>query len=181
MGYSTTLLSGVAKNEKTGEFGMSSGQSPFDFSQYNGSQTQDQTPTVTERSDGGPQGNVDWSSGVSGFGSSPAALDSVSPDHGVVAAPVLWLYSAFAAAVVSLGVASLLGTLPAAAISAWVLGGPIAIALVAAFTLNDTKSRTFPLYSASQMVPWLYRFTVAASLAAVAASAWGIANWAGRL
>jgi len=160
---------------------MSSGQSPFDFSQYNGSQTQDQTPTLTERSQGDPRGNLDWNSGISGFGSTPAAVSSAAPGRGVVAAPVQWLYAAFAAAVVAIGVASLLGTLPAAEISAWVLGGPIAIALVAAFTLNDTKSRTFPLYSASQMVLWLYRATVAASLAAVVVSAWGIANWVGRL
>lgn len=160
---------------------MSSGQSPFDFSQYNGSQTRDSVATPTGGPDGGLPGSVDWIGGSSVFGTASSSPDSSGLPRGVVSAPVPWLFSAFGAAFLSLVLASVFGAAPVAAISAWVLGGPIATALVAVFTLKDTKSRTFPLYSGSRVVPWLYRITIAASLAAVLVSAWSIANWAGRL
>jgi hypothetical protein len=160
---------------------MSGGQSPFDFSQYNGSQTQDQSTTLTDRSGGVTPGYVDWINQPSAFGSSIPSSGSDGLSLRIVSAPLAWLFSAFGAASVSVALASAFGAVPGAAVTAWVLGGPVAIALMAVFTLKDTKSRTFALYSASRAVPWLYRITVTVSLVAVVLSAWSIANWAGRL
>ncbi|MDP9905643.1 hypothetical protein [Arthrobacter bambusae] len=74
-----------------------------------------------------------------------------------------------------------LGNVATLAVSFWVLGGPVAIALLAVFSLRDTRARTFAMYSSGPGVSWLYRLTVASSLAAVVISALSIANWAGRL
>ena len=160
---------------------MSGGQSPFDFSQYNGSQTQDQSAALTDRSGAVMPGNVDWINQPSAFGSSIPSSGTDGLPLRIVSAPVAWLFSAFGAASVSVVLASAFGAVPGAAVTAWVLGGPVAIALMAVFTLKDTRSRTFALYSASRTVPWLYRITVTVSLVAVVLSAWSIANWAGRL
>jgi hypothetical protein len=67
------------------------------------------------------------------------------------------------------------------AIVAWLLGGPVAIALIAFFSLRDTRARTHTLYSSEAMVPWIYRLALVLSLAAVVVSALNIADWVGRL
>lgn len=96
-------------------------------------------------------------------------------------APVIWLAGAIACSVLSLVVAAGFGASPALAILAWLVGGPVAIALIAFFSLRDTRARTHTLYSADAMVPWLYRLALVLSLAAVVVSALNIANWVGRL
>jgi hypothetical protein len=160
---------------------LSSGGNPFDFSKYNSSGPE--PPSSHSLSDGHPQAPVSGTvADVSfAFGSQQAAVD-FAPHHGAAAkAPVVWLAGAIACAVAALVVASGFGGSPALAISAWLLGGPVAIALVACFSLRDTRARTHPLYSAGRSVPWIYRLAVVASLAAVVVSALHIANWAGRL
>ncbi|WP_190987949.1 hypothetical protein [Pseudarthrobacter sulfonivorans] len=115
------------------------------------------------------------------FGSHETAVN-LAPHRGAPAkAPVIWLAGAIACAVVSLVVAAGFGATPALAISAWLVGGPIAIALIAFFSLRDTRARTHTLYSADAMVPWIYRLALVLSLAAVVISALNIANWVGRL
>lgn len=96
-------------------------------------------------------------------------------------APVVWLAGAIACSVLSLVVGAGFGASPALTILAWLVGGPVAIALIAFFSLRDTRARTHTLYSADAMVPWLYRLALVLSLAAVVVSALNIANWVGRL
>lgn len=116
-----------------------------------------------------------------GFGSQQAVVD-MAPHQGVAAkAPVLWLVGAIACAIGALVVAAAFGASPPLAISAWLVGGPVAIALIAFFSLRDTLARTHTLYSADAMVPWIYRLALVLSLAAVVISALNIANWVGRL
>ncbi|MDR7083608.1 hypothetical protein J2X01_002903 [Arthrobacter ginsengisoli] len=160
---------------------MSSGSNPFDFSKYNSSgPAPSSAPSLTN---GQPQAPAAAPSGNAsfGFGSQQAAAD-LSPQFGAAAkAPVIWLAGAIACALVAIVVAAGFGASPPLAISAWFVGGPIAIALIACFSLRDTRARTHTLYSADARVPWIYRLALVLSLAAVVVSALSIANWVGRL
>ncbi|QCB96203.1 hypothetical protein E5206_04060 [Arthrobacter sp. PAMC25564] len=163
---------------------MSNGPSPFDFSQYSGTPANSQSPAPADGQFGDAQNRVAPADPFAGFGGSVSTLPHATHDatgSEVVAAPMLWLYIAAAAAALSIGVALTFGQLPAAAISAWFLGGPVAIAAVALFSLKDTRARTFTLYSGSAVAPWMQRLALLASLVAVVVSALHIANWAGRL
>jgi hypothetical protein len=160
---------------------LSSGSNPFDFSKYSSSGPEPSSPHSL--TDGQPQAPASGTAAdVSfAFGSQQAAVD-LAPHHGAAAkAPVLWLAGAIACATVALVLATGFGASPALAISAWLLGGPVAIALVACFSLRDTRARTHTLYSAAGSVPWIYRLALVVSLAAVVVSALHIANWVGRL
>lgn len=160
---------------------LSNGSNPFDFSKYNSSGPEpSSSQSLTEGQPQAPASGtvVDVSFA---FGSQQPPVD-FDPHHGAAAkAPVLWLAGAIACAVVALVVAAGFGASPPLAFSAWLLGGPVAIALVACFSLRDTRARTYPLYSAAGSVPWIYRLALVVSLAAVIVSALHIANWVGRL
>lgn len=168
---------------------LSNGSNPFDFSKYNSSGPEPSSSrSLTE---GQPQAPASGTvADVSfAFGSQQPPVD-FDPHHGAAAkAPVLWLAGAIACAVIALVVASVValvlppgfGASTPLAISAWFLGGPFAIALVACFSLRDTRARTHTLYSAARSVPWIYRLALVLSLAAVVVSALHIANWVGRL
>lgn len=160
---------------------MSSGSNPFDFSKYNSSGPE--TSPSRSLTDGQQQAPTAASvpDAAFGFGSQQAAAD-LAPHLGAAAkAPVLWLAGAIACAIVALVVAAGFGASPVLAISAWLVGGPVAIALIAFFSLRDTRARAHTLYSADARVPWIYRFALVLSLAAVVLSALCIADWAGRL
>ena len=160
---------------------LSNGSNPFDFSKYNSSgQASSSAPSLAN---GQPQAPAAAPSAEAsfGFGGQQAAAD-LTPHFGAAAkAPVIWLAGAILCAVVALVVAAFLGASPTLAISAWVVGGPVAIALIACFSLRDTRARTHTLYSADAKVPWIYRLALVLSLAAVVVSALSIANWVGRL
>lgn len=160
---------------------LSSGSNPFDFSKYNSSGPE---PSPSRSlTDGPPQApTVATAAHASfGFGSQQAAAD-LAPHLGAAAkAPVIWLAGAIACAIVALVVAAGFGASPPLAISSWFVGGPVAIALIACFSLRDTRARTHTLYSADARVPWIYRLSLVLSLAAVVVSALSIANWVGRL
>jgi hypothetical protein len=160
---------------------LSNGSNPFDFSKYNSSGPE----PVSSRSltEGQPQSPAAGNpADVSfAFGSHQTVVN-LAPHLGAPAkAPVIWLAGAIACAVASLVVAAGFGASPALAISAWLVGGPVAIAMIAFFSLRDTRARTHTLYSADAMVPWIYRLALVLSLAAVVISALNIANWVGRL
>lgn len=158
---------------------LSSGGSPFDFSKYNSSPPGPSSPqSVTDGQTQVPvSGAADYSFS---FGNQQTMLE-LDPFHGATARPPLsWLAAAIFCAIAALVLAAGFGAGPAFAISAWLLGGPVAIALVACFSLRDNRARTHPLYSASKAVPWIYRLALIASLAAVVVSALCIANWVGR-
>ncbi len=160
---------------------MSSGGNPFDFSKYNSSGPKPSSSHFL--TDGQPQtpatGIVPDVSFA--FGSHQTEVNLAPHLDAPAKAPVIWLAGAIACAVVSLMVAAGFGASPAFAISAWLVGGPVAIALIAFFSLRDTRARTHTLYSADAMVPWIYRLALVLSLAAVVISALNIANWVGRL
>ena len=159
---------------------MSNGSNPFDFSKYNSAGPE----TLSSRSltDGQPQPSAEGNADVSfAFGGHQTVVNLAPHSDEPAKAPVIWLAGAIACSVVSLVVAAVFGATPALAISAWLVGGPVAIALIAFFSLRDTRARTHTLYSADAMVPWIYRLALVLSLAGVVISALNIANWAGRL
>ncbi|WP_426225102.1 hypothetical protein [Pseudarthrobacter sp. DSP2-3-2b1] len=160
---------------------LSNGGNPFDFSKYNSSGLE--PASSRPLAEGQPQSPAAGSPVDVSFAFGGHQTDAYLASHlGVPAkAPVIWLTGAIACAVVSLVVAAAFGASPALAISAWLMGGPVAIALIAFFSLRDTRARTHTLYSADAKVPWLYRLALFLSLAAVVTSALNIANWVGRL
>lgn len=101
--------------------------------------------------------------------------------QGPSSAPAIWLYASLAVSVIALVVALVFGATPALAIVAWVLAGPVAIALVAVFTLQDNRARTAALYSVNPAMTWIYRGAIALSLIAVIVSALKIADWVGHI
>ena len=160
---------------------LSSGSNPFDFSKYNSSgPAPSSAPSLTN---GQPQAPAAAPSADAsfGFGSQPATADLAPPVGAAAKAPVIWLAGAIACAIAALVVAAGFGASPPLAISSWFVGGPVAIALIACFSLRDTRARTHTLYSADARVPWIYRLSLVLSLAAVVVSALSIANWVGRL
>lgn len=177
---------------------------PFDFSEYSRPQpgnsgAPDQGGGDFTRPSGGfgapPSLSQQPPSGFgqppSGFGQPPgmAAVDSfggVGPSAPVQmrTAPTAWLTAAGAVAVIGLIVAVVaLAALDSGplAVVAWVLSGPVAIGLLAAFTYRDTQARASAFYSEPLWVPWATRVVLAVSCIAVLISAWNIADWIGRL
>lgn len=160
---------------------LSSGSNPFDFSKYNSSGPEPSpSSSLTE---GQPQAPTAAAAADASFGfDSQQAASDLAPRLGAAAkAPVIWLVCAIASALVALVIAAAFGASPVMAISAWLVGGPVAIALIAFFSLRDTRARTQTLYSAEPSVPWIYRLALVLSLASVVLSALRIADWAGRL
>ena len=84
-------------------------------------------------------------------------------------------------AAAGLVLAIVLGSLTTLAVLAWVLAGPVAFALLARFTVRDTVQRAMPVYSRSKGAQRGYWVVVVLALAGIVASAWHIAEWAGRL
>jgi hypothetical protein len=159
---------------------MSSGGSPFDFSKYTGSSSPKVTDDSPSSSSFTAESNIALSTEIS-FGDEAFTHGSRASSARLASAPVQWLFLGTAIAAVAIFITALFGGNPAAAISAWVLGGPVAIAFLAFFTMRDTRARTFVLYSASELVPWLYGGTLLVSSIAVVMSALRIADWVGRL
>lgn len=159
---------------------MSSGGSPFDFSKYTGAGSPTPSEGSSTSSAFGAESNVDLDREIN-FSDAAFGHESRPGDRPVMRPPVKWLFLAAAVALIAIVVATIFGGNPFAAISAWILGGPLAIASLAVFTMRDTRARTFVLYSASGLVPWLYGVTLLASSTAVVLSALRIADWVGRL
>ncbi len=65
-------------------------------------------------------------------------------------------------------------------IAGWLLSGPGAIGLLAAFVLADSRRRQRAWYVPSRLAGWLRRVLVVAALAAVVACAWAIADVVAR-
>jgi hypothetical protein len=160
---------------------LSNGSNPFDFSKYNSSGPEPVSSRSLTEGPLQPPPAGDAADVSFAFSSHQAVVNLAPHLDAPAKAPVIWLAGAIACAVVSLVVAAGFGASPALAISAWLVGGPVAIALIAFFQLRDTRARTLTLYSADAMVPWLHRLALVLSLAAVVMSALNIANWVGRL
>lgn len=115
----------------------------------------------------------DW--GSSG-GSTPSSDDGRG---GIASAPVVWLGLGGLAALCSLGV-GLVSSSPKVAAVAWLLGGPVAIGLLAVFVSKDTVRRAEPFYAVSFVAEWGRRLLVVLALVAVAVNAWTIADFVAR-
>jgi hypothetical protein len=112
-----------------------------------------------------------------GGGSTAAYTDP----YAVGQPPVLWLIGAAVLAVVCAVAAAILGTSPQVAFAAWVGAGPVAIGLLAAFSVQDTAQRARPVYSAQPWTRVLYWAVVVLAFIGIGISAWQLALWAGRL
>lgn len=148
---------------------MTSGENPFDFSQYNGASGQP-APRSHEAQ------LVSQSIAIDGS-PSPTSIGGA----GVVSAPLFWCYLAAGCALVGITLGLIVGGVPAMAITGWAIGGPAAIVLLAVFSLHDTRARTSAMYSASGLATWLCRAVLLLSMVAVVIGALRIANWIGHI
>ncbi|WP_354523923.1 hypothetical protein [Mycolicibacterium sp. 624] len=98
-----------------------------------------------------------------------------------VARPPLALFGlAIALATAGAVIAGVWGDALAAAGVGWLLAGPLAIGLLAIYTLVDTRRRTNAVYSAPSWTGAAYWTAVTVCMAGIAISAWYLALWAGR-
>lgn len=149
---------------------VSTSPNPFDFSQYTSTHPVSQGPDI------GQQVPVPVPESPFGFGTDPAfsaPLEAARP-------PVGWIVAAGALALLGLAGAVVLGTDVRLAVVSWLLAGPVAIGLLAVFTVRDTGQRAKPVYTAPSWVTAAYRVTLGLSLLGVVAGALRIADWAGR-
>ena len=72
------------------------------------------------------------------------------------------------------------GTAIVAAGIGWLLAGPVAIGVLAVYTLVDTRRRTDAVYSAPSWIGAAYWTVVVVCLIGIAVGAWELALWAGR-
>lgn len=170
---------------------------PFDFSDFGAAPS---PPTHPSRGPGSPghtfAGSFDpFDSPAPGRGGQPGHGPGPQDDIFHQPAPALrslttagppWplIFGALACAVLG-AVASAVdiwvpGT-PTLAMIGWVLAGPIAIGVLAAFTRVDTHRRTVAVYSAGHWIRTGYWGVLATCLVGVGIAAWQIALWAGRL
>jgi hypothetical protein len=115
-------------------------------------------------------------------GAAPGGLGQpTNPSAGQpVRAPVVWLGAAGVSVLASLGIGSQSSMRPALAVLAWVLGGFVAVSLLALFTVQDCKRRASEWYVKQR---WTSSAQLAIGLlaaAAVAVSATYFAIYAGR-
>lgn len=171
---------------------MSDSGRPFDFGQLGGAGTPHNPPVSADSSGAGSPNPFAGSAGKnvhSGFSQDDSSAGSSGTNFNYdgaaplrpVGAPVVWLFGSMAAAVIALVLALIVGGDPVMAVTAWILAGPVAIALVAVFSFQDTRARTAALYSSSDFATWLYRGVIILSLIAVVVSALRIADWVGRI
>ncbi|MFY2786890.1 hypothetical protein [Rhodococcus sp. MALMAid1271] len=72
-------------------------------------------------------------------------------------------------------------TSAAFAFAGWAVAGPLAIGLLAAHTMSDTKQRAKPFYSQSGWAVPTYWVVLAVAFIGVGLCSWLIADWAARL
>jgi hypothetical protein len=100
--------------------------------------------------------------------------------------PIAWLVAAGAAVVAGLALAVGPLTAPdrfpfALVFAAWVLCGPLAIMLLAGFTVADAAAQARTLVVPSPGLRVCYWVVFVAALAGIVLSAWSIAQFVGRL
>lgn len=102
-----------------------------------------------------------------------------------VASPPLRLFAAaLAAAIVGVicgGLVTLTGSGVLLAFAGWLLAGPAAIGVLAAFNSVDTRRRLSSVYSAPTWLSSAYWVVLATCAVGIGVAAWQIALWAGRL
>lgn len=95
--------------------------------------------------------------------------------------PLAWLATAIVCAIAASALAAIFGSDAAVAGVCWLLGGPVAIALLAIFTYQDTARQADVFYSRVTWIPVAYGATIVLIFMAISASALQLALWAGRL
>ena len=122
----------------------------------------------------------DWPiSGGDDAGTPIASKTDASVPPRVSSPPVAWLVAGIAATVGALAV-PVVSDSHVLAVFGWLLGGAVAILLLAAFVHFDLKRRSEGLARDSAAVPWLRRALVLLAGAAVTANAWTIADAVAR-
>lgn len=173
---------------------------PFDFSDFSSTPTtaaaltSDVRPPERNAAVGAPRQHANLDTGFDPFtdappreakghdvfrATTPWATESTSSL--TVARPPLALFGlAIALAAAGAVIAGVWGDAVAAAGVGWLLAGPLAIGLLAIYTLVDTRRRTNAVYSAPSWTVAMYWTVVAVCLIGISTSAWHLALWAGR-
>lgn len=95
--------------------------------------------------------------------------------------PLGLLIAASACTVVSIFIGLSSAWHPARSIVGWLLGGVVAVGLVAWFTILDTKRRADPYYLARAAGIWVRRAVLLAAVVGVALNAWHFADYVSRV
>lgn len=169
---------------------MTSGSSPFDFSDFGGRGSAGSPRTDTRPRPYSVTGGFDPFAGEPRL--LPPAVD-LAPDASVVQTttpalsvtrpPLALIVAAFAFAAVGIGLGTAAACMDSSTLLAfvgWLLAGPAAIGGLACFTHIDTRRRLNSVYSAPTWLSTGYWAVVAACGAGIALGAWQIALWAGR-
>jgi hypothetical protein len=173
---------------------------PFDFSDFGSPPTTAAAPTAGFRPQAGtaavgaPRQDANLDTGFDPFLDVPprqakshdvlgatTSWATESANSLTVARPPLALFGlAIALAAAGAVIAGVWGDALAAACVGWILAGPLAIGLLAIYTLVDTQRRTNAVYSAPSWIGAVYWTVVAMCLTGISISAWHLALWAGR-
>lgn len=94
--------------------------------------------------------------------------------------PVGWLAAALSIVAVALVLAAV-SDAPTLIGAAWLLSGPVAISVLAVFTLRDTRRRANVVYASRAWVARSYQLCLVVATLGIVLSATRIAFWAGRL
>ena len=94
--------------------------------------------------------------------------------------PWPWLAGSALSVLAALALAAQAAGRPLLAITGWLLGGFLAVGLVAGFTLADLRRRSSPWHSSGPGPGALRSAVLLAAVLSVAANAWRFADWAGR-
>lgn len=170
-----------------------SSQNPFDFSDFGPPPMPSGRPPGGQgQTPAGPAPDSGLNSGFDPFANAPpprlpprdafGAADTRSGGADLaVAHPPLGLFALAAGlAAVGIMVAAVWGAALLAAAAGWLLAGPVAIGVLAAYTRVDTRRRTQAVYSAPTWTGMVYAAVVAVCLIGIALGAWHLAVWVGR-
>ena len=173
---------------------------PFDFSDFGSTPTTAAALASDARPPGGtagveaPRQRTNLDTGFDPFSDAPprqakphdvfrptTPWATESTNSLTVARPPLALFGlAIALATAGAVIAGVWGDALAAAGVGWLLAGPLAIGLLAIYTLVDTRRRTDAVYSAPSWTGGVYWTVVAVCMIGISISAWHLALWAGR-
>ncbi|MGL5405797.1 MAG: hypothetical protein ACRDAX_03260 [Propionibacteriaceae bacterium] len=137
-------------------------------------------PAMVPGSNGGPSAPIRTNLSLPG---AQPSYDFSGDSDGIYVGKAPWkiIVIAMALALLGGGIGFLLGQAPIFALLGWAISGPIAMAVLAFFTLRDTKVRARGVYSQLSFVPILYWIAMGICIAATLICAWRIGDWAGRL
>lgn len=113
------------------------------------------------------------------LGGGATVADVLEIGRSPVSRAVLAVAVAVVAAVLAVGTFALEGPVGWAGL-AWFLSGPVAIGLLAWYTITDTRRRACPIYDRIPLGEILYWIAVVVAGVGIGFSAWTIADWVAR-